>query len=166
MRQNLCKWSVAMGLLLSSTGYSQRTHLPSYDGLYASKQICMGMSKKVKSLISLVQREESESPRGPWAVDEHDEVLENDTAAYYALMGMGKGTFALGQALDEAMANYGTPAFYHSYAKVCGATHVLIGANKGAKIAAKLPVTNLITPQEFDQFDVELQQVQAQTNCY
>jgi hypothetical protein len=177
------RWSIVIGLSLSNIGLGQNLPQPTYDGLYTSKQICMGMARRIKSLINLAATEGEGSPPsrdalGTWKSAQinpedapqdnppEEVVLENDNAAFFALSGMSKGTFALGQALDEAMALYGTPSFGQALGKVCGATLGLISANKGAKLAASLPEPRVYKPEVFDSFDIELEQVKAQTYCY
>lgn len=168
MKQHLAKVLLTVGVMATSPLMAASAPQPSYESLVYAKQLCVGMSMRVKALISQAQ---SPGDSRPGLLSESqdsgsEEVLENDTAALFALQGMGRGTFALGQSLDQALAHYGAPDFYIYHRNVCVKTHFLAKANLGSRIAAALPSVGVITPDEFDQFEVEIGQVKAQALCY
>ncbi len=167
MKRPLEKFFLVAGLLVASPSMATSNSHPSYQNFVNAKNLCMGMAKRVKELIA--QTQTPERPRYFATLDSNDpnsEVIENDTAALFALQGMGRGTFALGQSLDQALAHYGAPDFYVYHRAVCEKAKFLGFANIGAKTAAALPSVGVITPWEFDQFDVEISQVKAETNCF
>lgn len=91
--------------------------------------------------------------------------LENDQAATWALLGMGKKLFELGEKVDQATMAYNTPAFWVHWGQACHLASHLIGANQAAKVAAALPLQGLITPAEFVPNDQELHAVRQQLYC-
>jgi hypothetical protein len=167
MKRQLDKIFLVAGFLVASPLMATSNSHPSYQNFVNAKNLCMGMAKKVKEMIAQTQMPEGPRYFAP-VENEHPngDVLENDTAALFALQGMGRGTFALGQSLDQALAHYGSPDFYVYHNAVCEKARFLGFANIGAKTAAALPSVGVIAPWEFDQFEVEISQVKTETNCF
>lgn len=167
--------TLVFGLTSSATGFSfQRgPGVPPCDGLVAAKSLVQAMQSQVQELIARTQGGGSSegwpsegSPSEGGSYEGNGVVVENDTAATFALQGMGQGLFALGEKLDQAIAAYGTPRFFFIHQQVCFKSNLLLGANIGAKTAAALPSIGVITPGDFDQFDIELRQVKSQVMCF
>jgi hypothetical protein len=97
---------------------------------------------------------------------DHDDELENDRVAGFALQGLGVGLRRLGELIDQANANYYSPSFGFYWKEVCVKTAFLVKATQGGKVSAALPLQGLITPQDFALTEQELMDVRNQFYCF
>jgi hypothetical protein len=95
-----------------------------------------------------------------------DDELENDRIAGFALQGLGVGLRNLGELIDQANANYYSPAFGLYWKKVCMKAAFLIKGTRGGKVSAALPPQGMITPQDFALTEQELMDVRNQFYCF
>ena len=93
------------------------------------------------------------------------EVLENDHAAEFALLGLSSGLNDLGQRIDQATAAYGTPAFFGFLVSACIKDAELIPATNAGKVAAAIPFQVLVHPFDFDPILQELFATKSMLMC-
>jgi hypothetical protein len=92
-------------------------------------------------------------------------INENDTAAEFALQGLGSGLFQLADLIDQADANWGTPAFWGPWQQACQKDGKLLFGAQAGKVSAQLPAQGFVTPADFDSIESELQDVRSQLFC-
>lgn len=171
-----------LGLLGLVSGMSMNVYAhggtPPKHNLYLAKQHTENARFHIQSLIYRCggqgggRDERPDYPRrrgggGTRISSETESVgLDNDNLANLALQIMGREIFELGEKIDLAIANYGTPTGDSYIYQSCKKASKLLKGNAGAKVSAALPIMGFVQPSDFDANDVELQAVQDQLWCY